>query len=221
MGKKLDVPQSGKVGTKVNVNTRYGHIEREYVIPRDPKTPDQVRVRSNLGHIAPRWRELTQEQRDAWTLGGQDEETRHRLGQSAPLNGFQFFMRINCARAALGLDQFVLPPPFSKLGASLVGELLATNDGGEIALKLGSKSSPPPTHLPRYHRSLRDKRLWADSQPPWSIQPVGIMEPSWSYHGTIMVLSWYYHGTPYVVAPCSGIVPGKVVGHPNFSAKWL
>ena len=142
MATKLDVPQSGKVGTTVNVKTRYGQIQRQYVVPKDPKTPAQMRIRSNLGHIAPRWRGLEQEQRNAWTLAGQDAETRHRLGRSAPLTGFQFFLKINCTRAALGLDQFVTPPPLPQLGTNPVGDLLATNDGGVIALKLSVPSAP-------------------------------------------------------------------------------
>jgi hypothetical protein len=142
MSIKLDVPQSGKVGNVVNLRTRYGQVQRQYTIPKDPKTPAQLRIRANLGHVAPRWRELTQEQRNAWTLAGQDDETRHRLGRSAPLNGFNFFLKINCSRAALGLDQFDLPPPIPQFHENPVGDLSATNDHGAIALKLWVPSAP-------------------------------------------------------------------------------
>jgi hypothetical protein len=142
MSIKLDVPQSGKVGTTVNLKSRHGQIQRQYLIPNDPKTTGQMRIRSNLGHIAPRWRELEQAQRDAWTLGGQDAETRRRLGRSAPLTGFSFFMKINCSRAALGLDQFVLPTPIPQFGDNPVGDLSATNDHGKIALRLPVASAP-------------------------------------------------------------------------------
>jgi hypothetical protein len=142
MSTKLDVPQSGKVGATVNVKTRYGQIQRQYVIPKDPKTPAQMRIRSNLAHIAPRWRALEQEQREAWALAGQDAETQRRLGRSVPLTGCQFFLKINCSRAALGLGQFVTPPPLPQLGTNPVGDLLATNDGGVIALKLSVPSAP-------------------------------------------------------------------------------
>jgi hypothetical protein len=142
MGTKSDVPQSGKVGTTVNVATRYGQIQRQYVVPKDPKTADQVRIRSNLGHIAARWRKLEEVQRQAWMLAGQDSETHHRLGHSTPLTGCQFFLKINCIRAALGLPQFVTPPLKPQFDANPVGELLATNEGGKITLKL-RVSSPP------------------------------------------------------------------------------
>ena len=81
MAKKLDVPQSGKVGTTVNVNTRFGQVQRQYVKPRDPKTPAQMMIRSNLARVSARWRALTEEQRLAWTAGGRDAETRRRLGR--------------------------------------------------------------------------------------------------------------------------------------------
>jgi hypothetical protein len=142
MSIKLDVPQSGKVGNTVNLKTRYGQIQRQYVIPRDPKTPAQMRIRSNLGHISSRWRELLQQQRDAWTLGGQDTETQRRLGRSAPLSGFNFFLKINCSRAALGLDQFDFPPPLPQFDKNPVGDLSATNDRGVITLKLWVPSAP-------------------------------------------------------------------------------
>lgn len=142
MGVKLDVPQSGKVGNTVNLKTRYGQVQRQYVIPTDPKTAVQLRIRSNLGHISARWRELLQQQRDARTLAGQDSETRRQMGRSAALTGFNLFLKINCARAALGLDQFVLPPPVPQFGMNPVGDLSATNDHGAIALKLWVPSAP-------------------------------------------------------------------------------
>jgi hypothetical protein len=142
MATKLGVPQSGKVGTTVNVATRYGQIQRQYVVPKDPKTPDQIRIRSNLGQIAARWRKLEEAQRQAWMLDGQNSETRHRLGRSTALTGCQFFLKINCTRAALGLPQFVTPPPLPLFGANPVGDLIAAISSGTITLKL-NVSSPP------------------------------------------------------------------------------
>jgi len=143
MGKKLDVPQSGKVGTTVNVSTRFGLVERGYVKPRDPKTPGQMRVRANLGHIASRWRWLTEAQRAAWTRGGREEETQRRLGRSTYLTGCQFYIKINCSRAALGLSQFSDPPQFVQFAPNPVEELIITNTNGVIALNLKVTSQPP------------------------------------------------------------------------------
>jgi hypothetical protein len=121
--KKLDVPQSGKIGSTVSVNTRYGQIQRQYIIPKDPHAPDQVRIRSNLGRISARWRTLTPEQRFAWMARGRHASTRSRLGTSAHLSGCQFFIKINCARAAIGADYLVNPPPDPNFGLNPVGDL--------------------------------------------------------------------------------------------------
>ena len=142
MATKLDVPQSGKVGVTVNVTTRYGQIQRQYVKPRDPKTAAQMTVRSNLARVSARWRVLTEEQRGAWMLAAQDAHSRPRLGKSARLTGCQLFIKINCARAAIGLDQFNDPPEVPEFGLNPVGELTISNTRGTIAPKLGVPSTP-------------------------------------------------------------------------------
>jgi hypothetical protein len=142
MAKKLDVPQTGKVGTTVNVNTRYGQIQRQYIKPKDPKTPAQMTVRSNLARVSSRWRAITEEQRQAWTAGGRDAQTRRRLGRSSFLTGCQFFIKINCARAAIGLEQLTDPPQLPEFPENPVGELSITNSRGTIALKLSVPSAP-------------------------------------------------------------------------------
>jgi hypothetical protein len=142
MAKKLDVPQAGKLGTTVNVKSRYGQILRQYVKPRDPKTPAQMTIRSNLGRVAARWRVLTDEQRSAWTAGGRDAETQRRLGRSTFLTGCQFYIKINCARAAIGLEQFTEPPDLPEFGPNPVGSLSITNSRGTVALKLSVPKAP-------------------------------------------------------------------------------
>jgi len=147
--KKLDVPQSGKIGSTVSVNTRYGQIQRQYIIPRDPHAPDQVRIRSNLGRISARWRTLTPEQRFAWMARGRHASTRSRLGTSAHLSGCQFFIKINCARAAIGADYLVNPPPDPNFGLNPVEDLSITNTPSGIALKL-SVPTAPTAHISVY-----------------------------------------------------------------------
>jgi hypothetical protein len=142
MATKLDVPQSGKVGATVNLVSRYGQIQRQYVKPRDPKTPAQMRIRSNLARVSSRWRALTEEQRSAWTAGGRDVKTQRRLGRSTFLTGCQFFIKINCARAAIGLDQLTTPPDLPKFEPNPVGELAISNTRGTLALKLSVSGTP-------------------------------------------------------------------------------
>ncbi len=65
--KILDIPQSGKRGPNVSLGGRFGQTSREMVIPTDPRTGAQLRVRRFLSDVASKWRTLTQAQRDAWT----------------------------------------------------------------------------------------------------------------------------------------------------------
>jgi len=63
--KALKSPQSGKRGTVVSFKNRYGQLEREHVIPTNPRTPAQVRARSDIGRISARWHKLTRRQYEA------------------------------------------------------------------------------------------------------------------------------------------------------------
>jgi hypothetical protein len=58
------------------------------------------------------------------------------LGRKTALNGYNYYMRINTARADLGLSEFDLPPAVPTFGPNPVGELVITNTAGEVALKL-------------------------------------------------------------------------------------
>ena len=73
--KILDIPQSGKRGPNVSLGGRFGQTSREMVIPTDPRTGAQLRVRRLLSDVASKWRTLTQAQRDAWNT----EACRHKI----------------------------------------------------------------------------------------------------------------------------------------------
>jgi hypothetical protein len=128
--------QSGKRGAIVSLHTRHGQIQRQYVKPRNPKTPAQMRIRANLARFAAGWRGLTEERRIAWTSTARDGRTRRRLGHSSYLTGCQLYIKINSARAAVGLGPLQDPPELPKFGDNPVGALVITNDNGEIALKV-------------------------------------------------------------------------------------
>lgn len=75
-------------------------------------------------------------------LAAQDAHSRPRLGKSARLSGCQLFIKINCTRAALRLDQLDEPPDLPKFGMNPVGDLAITNTDGAIALTLSVQSTP-------------------------------------------------------------------------------
>jgi hypothetical protein len=137
-----DVPQSGKLGTFITFRNRFGEFRRPYVVPKDPRTPAQVRVRSGLGRASARWRVLTDRQRAAWAAAAGTNRSRARLGKSGPLTGCQLYVKINTNLALVGEPPVDDPPDYPRFGANPVGALAITNDDGAIALKLNVPSAP-------------------------------------------------------------------------------
>jgi hypothetical protein len=136
------IPKSGRKGSVVYVNTRHGKVVREYVRPRNPQTTDQQGNRSNFGAVSKRWRTLVLEQRAVWRIAAAYQYFVNETGRRVRLNCYHFFVRLNMRRADLGLPQFDLPPAEPVFSPNPVAELVATNTGGKITLKLRVPSPP-------------------------------------------------------------------------------
>jgi len=63
-------------------------------------------------------------------------------GRRVRPNGYNFFVSLNTRRADLDLPQFDLPPAEPVFSPSPVAELVITNTGGKITLKLRVPSPP-------------------------------------------------------------------------------
>ena len=142
MAKVSTEPRSGKRGTVVILDGPYGQVERPRVPVKNPRTPAQQTVRGNLARMAARWRTLKEEQRAAWIARARQTPSRPRLGQSGPLTGLQLYIKINCARAAIGLDPVDTPPDPPKFASNPVGALTITNTDGDIAIQLKVPRAP-------------------------------------------------------------------------------
>ena len=140
--KIISPPQSGRLGTVVFVNSRYGQFARQFVFPRNPRTPDQQNNRSNFGTVSSRWRALNPEQRIAWCLASANKHIITSAGRQVALSGYNYFVGINTNRARLGLPRFDLPPAEPTFSSNPVAELRATNLAGVITLKLRVPSQP-------------------------------------------------------------------------------
>ena len=140
--KVISSPQSGQIGNIVYVNSRYGQLARQYVHPRNPRTPEQQRNRGNFGAVASRWRALTPDQRAAWSVAAANKFTVTHSGRQVALSGYSYFVSANSRRAELSLPQFDLPPAEPTFSPNPVAELAATNTGGTITLKLRVPSLP-------------------------------------------------------------------------------
>jgi len=111
--KTHDAPKSGRRGCVVYYMRGNKQCRRRYFIPKDRRTPAQLRVRAAFGAASKAWshsERLTGEQRDAWYAAGEKIQSRLRLGQSGPLTGQQHFVGRNCSSARVGQDMLWEPP---------------------------------------------------------------------------------------------------------------
>jgi len=142
MAKTLDIPRSGKRGSTVSLHTPYGQAERRLVVPKNPRTPAQQRVRSTLGQISSCWRGLADDQRAGWITAAAKASSHPRLGQSGHLTGCQLFIKINCTLAAIGAAQVEVPPGRPNFNSNPVGALTITRTANGVALELKVPRSP-------------------------------------------------------------------------------
>jgi hypothetical protein len=136
------IPKSGRKGTVVYLKTRHGNVVRQYVRPRDPRTTNQLRSRSNFGAVSRRWRTLTAEQLAAWRNAALNRYIVTRAGRRVRPNCYHYFVSVNTQRADLGLPQFDLPPAEPVFSPNPVAELAITHAGDRITLKLRVTSPP-------------------------------------------------------------------------------
>jgi hypothetical protein len=140
--KILDIPQSGKRGLNVSQAGQFGQISRALAIPSNPRTASQMSVRTILSRVAARWRVLQEAQRAAWMAAAKEAKSTTRLGQNGNLSGFQLFAKINCTLAQFGQDQVDAPPAQPQFPDLAPQNLVITNTGGAIALKLSCPTNP-------------------------------------------------------------------------------
>src|ERR1035437_8662486 len=95
------IPKSGRKGSVVYVNTRHGKVVREYVRPRNPRTPEQQDHRDHLAAVRRRWGTLTTEKRAPWRIFAASRYFIIETGEQVRLNCYNFFVSLNTRRADL------------------------------------------------------------------------------------------------------------------------
>jgi hypothetical protein len=158
-----DIPQSGKRGKTVSMEGRYGQVSRILAVPANPETPYQLTIRRNLRKVSAAWRGLTEAQRAAWVAAAQNARSHSRLGQSGPLTGSQLFNKINCTLALFGQTQVVTPPAPPVFPDLAPQNLVITNTGGVIALKLTCPTDPGTNTIVRASSPLSAGRQTCNS----------------------------------------------------------
>ena len=140
--KILDIPQSGKRGLNVSQAGAVRPDQPGARHPRQPAHPGTDERRDILSRVAARWRALTEAQRAAWMAAAKEARSNPRLGQSGTLSGFLLFTKINCTLAQFGQEQVDAPPAQPQFPDLAPANLVITNTGGVIALKLTCPTNP-------------------------------------------------------------------------------
>ncbi len=93
----------GSMGGTTASRNRYGQYLRQRSVPVNPNSARQLAVRGNFSGFAFIWTNiLTQVQRNAWDLYGENVDWINKLGQVVKLTGYSHFQRSAGAIAAAG-----------------------------------------------------------------------------------------------------------------------
>lgn len=91
--------RSGQLNGDVHSRNAHGQYIRPYVVPADPNTVRQQRVRNRLGAVSAAWgTTLTQRQRDGWIQYATRVRFQFRGPDPIHLSGQQLFIRNNAGR---------------------------------------------------------------------------------------------------------------------------
>lgn len=111
----------GSMGGTTASRNRYGQYLRQRSVPVNPNSARQLTVRGVWQALAFTWTNiLTQVQRDAWDLYGENVDWLNKLGQVIKLTGYAHFQRSNGAiAAASGATVSAGPTNFTLPGADI------------------------------------------------------------------------------------------------------
>jgi hypothetical protein len=151
--------KSGRMGAYVYYVRNGQQRWRRHVVPRDPRTPRQLRHRRALAAASKAWSTdnlLTQQEREACYQAGAKVQSRPRLFQSGPLTAQQYFVGWNCSkvRSEQGMVLTGVEPSHS-------GSVSKSMPAPEVVVVAGLRRSPwerPATasrEPPDQHRPTR------------------------------------------------------------------
>lgn len=126
---------SGSVGGLVYSHNRGGMYTRQRSIPVNPNTIRQQEVRAALTALVQAWDTiLTQVQRDAWDLYGDNTPVLNTLGDPIILTGQQQYIRSNTPRIQAALARVDTAPVVFDTNSPVVAVPTYTVDAGVVEI---------------------------------------------------------------------------------------
>lgn len=134
---------SGRIGSVIFSHNRGGPYARNGVIPVSSQSTYSLAVKAAFAAASQAWRNLTEDQRQAWSTWAQTNPVMNRLGSSTILQGNAAFVQINARLSALAVAMLDDPPVTNAPDAliTLVGSFdigLGTFDLAFTATPLGA-----------------------------------------------------------------------------------
>lgn len=117
--KYLGSPQSGSRADIVASRNTFGQYYRERAVPINPATARQGNVRVRLTLLAQSWKNLTDNQRNAWKTGAASVARIDSLGQTYHPTGFGYFVSVNMLTDDLTSSSFLTDPPLAPAAIDL------------------------------------------------------------------------------------------------------
>jgi hypothetical protein len=126
---------SGSIAGLTYSHNKGGMYARSRVTPTDPASSRQNVVRVLFGTLAAYWTTtLTQAERDAWDLYGDNVAMTNRLGETIYLSGQQHFIRANTPRTQAGITVLETAPTNYNLGSYTAPTISSAQDDDSVSM---------------------------------------------------------------------------------------
>lgn len=125
---------SGKIQGTVFARNKGGAYARGRGVVTNPRTPEQMRVRSIFATVSSSWRNLSEVQISDWNELADETTYQNRLGDSRKYTGKALYQKVNQNRQLMGLGLLSNAPNFTEL----IGVMSATGsfslDGDDLSI---------------------------------------------------------------------------------------
>jgi hypothetical protein len=136
----------GKLNGTVFARNRYSCYARNKVTPYNPQSPAQQYIRNIFAQLSKKWRNLTQDERDAWNRAVVEFIKTNIFGDKYKPSGINLFIRINMNLFLIGQPMITLPPVPVAVDYIRIIKIKLDINGNAIDLFIESKNGI--NHIP-------------------------------------------------------------------------
>lgn len=125
---------SGKIQGTVFARNKGGAYARGRGVVTNPRTPEQMRVRSIFATVSSSWRNLTEVQISDWNELADETTYQNRLGDSRNYTGKALYQKVNQNRLLMGLGLLLAAPNFTEVIGVLNASGSFSLDGDDLSI---------------------------------------------------------------------------------------